>query len=58
MNLLKRKDVMNRLNISKDTIKELEDSGALPVIRLKKKVLRYRFEDVERLIEKSTVGLN
>lgn len=48
--LLSRRNVMHVLGISKSTLIRMERSGKLPTVRLSAQLLRYKPEDVQRLM--------
>ena len=49
--LLTRRDVCEILKVSHDTVRRYEQRGQLPCIALSKHTIRYRNEDVQKLIE-------
>lgn len=51
--LMKVKEVMAYLNISRSTLIRLTKDGKLPVVRMGPKTIRYHKADVEKLIEES-----
>lgn len=54
--LLTRSDVANRLQTCNHTIQRYTKRGLLPAIVINCRVIRYRPEDVEKLIQSGMVG--
>jgi predicted site-specific integrase-resolvase len=54
-NLLTRKRAALRLAVCTETIKRLEKRGRLPAVRINSRTVRYRTEDIEKLIRESLV---
>jgi predicted site-specific integrase-resolvase len=52
--LLTRRQVAQLLAVSTESIKRYERRGALRSIRLNSRVIRYRPEDVQRMIEEGS----
>ncbi len=48
---MKREEVCDLLKVSHDTVRRYEQRGQLPCVVLSKHTIRYRTEDVEKLIE-------
>lgn len=54
--LLTRGDVARMLNVCPHSIQRYERRGLLRSIRINRRVIRYRQEDVEKLIQSGMVG--
>ncbi len=52
--LMKREEVAEYLNVSTKTVRRFEERGQLPRIDLSRTSIRYRPEDVEKLLEELT----
>jgi|TARA_B110000495_G_C22989568_1_gene582552 DNA-binding transcriptional MerR regulator len=50
--LLKRKEVADLIGVSKETIRQYEKRGLLPVIALTSRTLRYRQSDADALLQR------
>jgi len=51
--LLREREVLERLNVSRPLLRKLREQGDLPVARLGQRALRYRPEDVEAFLERA-----
>jgi len=52
--LMKRKEVADRLRVTSRTIRSYEQAGKLHPVRLNGRVIRYNAADVEKLIKGDT----
>jgi|ETNmetMinimDraft_18_1059904.scaffolds.fasta_scaffold129707_1 excisionase family DNA binding protein len=52
--LMKREEVAEYLKVSTKTVRRFEERGQLPRIDLSRTSIRYRPEDVEKLLEELT----
>jgi len=50
-NLLTRKEVAEKFNVVPETIRLWERRGLLPRIRINSRLLRYRQEDIDKLLQ-------
>jgi len=51
IDLLTKKDIREKLGVSNQTIWRWHKAGKLPEVRFSRKNIRYRPEDVQKLIE-------
>ena len=54
--LLTREDVAKRLKTCTHTVARYTKRGLLPAVLINSRVVRYKPEDVEKLIQSSTIG--
>ena len=52
MNLLTKKEVCDKLQVSGDTVDKLHELGLLPRIQVTARTIRYKIEDLKRLIDR------
>lgn len=52
--LLSREDVAKTLKVCLKTVKSLEDSGALPGVKIGPRLVRYKSADLQRLMSGET----
>ena len=54
--VMKTREVAEKLRVSSDTVIQLHKDGVLPGVRLGKKCLRFKSIDVDRLLDSPTGG--